>query len=124
MSSRSYLFVYGTLKSSFENRFARRLRREAIFLGRAQMPGRLYRIRWYPGMRLSRDPADYVTGELYRLRQPKKTLGMLDEYEGKLYCRSLRRAALTTGAIFWAWVYLYQQRLPEDRYLASGEWSD
>jgi len=115
------LFVYGTLKSTFRNRYARRLRREALLAGRATMPGRLYRIRWYPGMRPPRVSADVVTGELYRLRQPAKTLEVLDEYEDD-YRRELRRATLETGQSFPAWVYIYRHRRPEDRYIASGEW--
>jgi gamma-glutamylcyclotransferase (GGCT)/AIG2-like uncharacterized protein YtfP len=125
LSSHPYLFVYGTLKSGFENRYAQRLRREARLLGRAHMPGRLYRIRWYPGMRPPRDPKDLVTGELYRLLQPSKTLEVLDEYEEE-YARELHRATLEksgeNGQQFRAWVYMYRQRLPEDRYVESGEW--
>jgi gamma-glutamylcyclotransferase (GGCT)/AIG2-like uncharacterized protein YtfP len=117
------LFVYGTLKSGFRNRYARRLRREARLLGRGRMAGRLYRVRWYPGMRKLRDSKDLVIGELYRLLQPLKTLEVLDRYEGSNhYRRELHRATLENGRAFRAWVYMYRQRLPEDRYVASGEW--
>ena len=85
------------------------------------MPGRLYRIRWYPGMRPPREPADLVTGELYQLRQPVKTLAVLDEWEQQ-YRRELHRATLENGQAFQAWVYMYRRRLPEDRYVATGEW--
>ena len=121
VSSHPYLFVYGTLKSGFTNRYARRLRREARLLGRAQIAGRLYRIRWYPGMRPARGPEDLVTGELYKLRQPSKTLKALDGYEEQ-YTRELHRAMLETGQGFQAWVYMYRQPRPEDCYVASGEW--
>jgi len=121
LSSQPYLFVYGTLKSTFRNRYARRLRREALLAGSATMPGRLYRIRWYPGMRPPRRPEDQVTGELYRLRQPAKVLEVLDEYEDD-YRRELHRATLETGQSFLAWVYIYRYRRPEDCYVASGQW--
>ena len=121
MSSHPYLFVYGTLKSAFLNRHARQLRREARLLGVAHLPGRLYRVRWYPGMRPPRDPKDLITGELYKLRQPVKTLKVLDGYE-EHYHRELRLATLKTGQRFRAWVYVYGQRLSEDRLVASGEW--
>jgi gamma-glutamylcyclotransferase (GGCT)/AIG2-like uncharacterized protein YtfP len=121
LSSQPYLFVYGTLKSTFRNRYARRLHREALLAGQATMPGRLYRIHWYPGMRPPRDCGDFVKGELYRLRQPSKMLEVLDEYEDD-YRRELRRATLETGQSFPAWVYIYRHRRPEDRYIASGEW--
>jgi len=85
------------------------------------MPGRLYRIRWYPEMRPASGPEDLVAGELYKLRQPSKTLKLLDVYEDS-YRRELHRATLEDGQALRAWVYMYRQRLPEDRYIASGEW--
>ena len=121
MSSRPYLFVYGTLKSAFRNRYARQLRREARFVGPAAMPGRLYRIRWYPGMRPAHDPNDTVHGELYELRQPSKTLKVLDEWELN-FARELHRATLETGGGVPAWVYMYRLHRPESCYLVSGEW--
>jgi gamma-glutamylcyclotransferase (GGCT)/AIG2-like uncharacterized protein YtfP len=72
-------------------------------------------------MRPPRTPADVVSGELYRLRQPSKTLKVLDEYE-EHYVRELQRATLVNGPEFPAWVYMYRQFLPEDSYVASGEW--
>jgi len=115
------LFVYGTLKSSFENPYAQQLRREARLLGRARMPGRLYSVSSYPGMRPPRDPKDLITGELYELYQPSKTLEVLDEWE-EGYDRELHRATLDSGQTFPTWIYVYRQTLPEDRYIASGEW--
>jgi gamma-glutamylcyclotransferase (GGCT)/AIG2-like uncharacterized protein YtfP len=115
------LFVYGTLKSGFQNPYAKRLQREARLLGRARMPGRLYRVRWYPGMRPPRGSEDTVIGELYKLHQPSKTLEVLDEYEEE-YTRELHRATLESGQEFRAWVYMYRQPRPEDCYVASGEW--
>ncbi len=85
------------------------------------MPGRLYRLRWYPGMRPARGPEDTVIGELYKLRQPFNTLKALDEYEER-YRRELHRATLDSGQAIRAWVYIYRRRLPEDRYVVSGEW--
>ena len=121
MSSQPYLFVYGTLKSAFRNRYARRLRREGRLAGLATMPGRLYRVRWYPGMRASRRSGDVVTGELYRLRQPSKTLAVLDEYEDR-YRRELHTATLASGQKRRCWVYIYRVPLLESRRVASGEW--
>ena len=121
MSSQPYLFVYGTLKSGFENPYAQLLRREGTLLGPARIPGRLYRIGSYPGMRPPRDPKDLITGELYELHQPSKTLAVLDEWEDD-YDREFHRATLANGQDFPAWVYVYRQSLPEDSYIASGEW--
>jgi len=122
LSSQPYLFVYGTLKSTFRNRYARRLRREGLLVGQATMPGRLYRIRWYPGMRPSCVSGEVVTGELYRLRQPAKTLEVLDEYEEN-YRRELRRATLANGRTRQCWVYMYRFPSWESRRVAPGEWN-
>jgi gamma-glutamylcyclotransferase (GGCT)/AIG2-like uncharacterized protein YtfP len=68
-----------------------------------------------------RDPKDFITGELYELREPLKTLEVIDEWEEE-YDRQLHPAMLDNGQEFAAWVYVYRQSLPEDRYIASGEW--
>jgi gamma-glutamylcyclotransferase (GGCT)/AIG2-like uncharacterized protein YtfP len=73
-------------------------------------------------MGAARHPEDLVTGELYKLLQPSKTLKALDDYEQN-YRRELRRARLETGEVLTAWVYIYRRRRPEDCYLPSGEWN-
>lgn len=85
------------------------------------MPGRLYRLRWYPGMRPVRQPGDLVAGELYRLRQPSKTLAILDEWE-EHYRRELSAATLANGRMHRCWVYMYRTPLSELRRVTSGEW--
>ena len=87
------------------------------------MQGRLYRVRWYPGMRPAAELDDWVTGELYRLRQPPRTLAILDDYEGRHdYLRVLQSAQLPGGGELRCWVYLFRRPVPEYRRIASGEW--
>jgi gamma-glutamylcyclotransferase (GGCT)/AIG2-like uncharacterized protein YtfP len=106
------LFVYGTLRRAFDNEHARLLRNEAEFVGEAQAPGRIYRIGWYPGFVCADDKAEaengFVRGELYRLRDPERTLARLDEYEGDDFERVETEAQ---GAP--AWIYRIR-RVPED----------
>ena len=52
-----HLFVYGTLMRGFDHPMARLLSRSADFIGEARCQGRLYRIKHYPGLVLSGDPA-------------------------------------------------------------------
>jgi gamma-glutamylcyclotransferase (GGCT)/AIG2-like uncharacterized protein YtfP len=73
-------------------------------------------------MRTSRNPEELVIGELYKLRQPSKTLKALDNYE-EHYRRELHPATLETGEALQAWVYMYRQPRPEQCYLASGDWT-
>ena len=127
-----HLFVYGTLMRGFDHPMARLLSRSADFLGEAHCRGRLYRmkhyrIKHYPGLVLSDDPADVVFGELFRLREPKELLRELDAYEGcgegfaepTKYVRQMLSVTLDDQTAE-AWTYIYNwpvTRLPR---IASG----
>lgn len=104
------LFVYGTLRSEFDNRHARLLRAKAALVGRATVPGSIYRIRHYPGYKP--DPAGEVHGELYRLTDPEGTLAALDEYEGTDFER-----VIVNGA----WLYQYKKSPPGEKRILSGD---
>ena len=123
MSSACFLFVYGTLQSAFKrNRFARRLQREGILMGRARIPGRLYGLKRYPGLRPAQTAEDWVHGEVYRLPRPEGTLAVLDAYEASDYRRVLRRVTLEDSQQIRCWVYLFSKPLPRHRRVASGQW--
>ena len=104
------LFVYGTLRSEFDNPWARLLRSQARFLRRATVPGSIFRIRHYPGFRPQ--PEGQLRGELYRLKRPETTLKVLDRYEGPCFKR-----------VLWcgAWIYRYQSIPPASRRIESGD---
>ncbi|MGB8401679.1 gamma-glutamylcyclotransferase family protein [Bradyrhizobium sp.] len=122
------LFVYGTLMRGFDHPMARLLSRSADFLGEARCRGRLYRVKHYPGLVLSDDPADVVFGELYRLRARDALLDEFDMYEAcgagfpepTEYVRRMLQVSLHDGTATGAWSYLYNwpvARLPR---IASG----
>lgn len=104
------LFVYGTLRSEFDNSGARLLRSQAVLLRRTTVPGSIYRIRHYPGFRF--EPQGEVHGELYQLKWPAETLTALDIYEGPDFKR-----------VIWsgAWIYCYQHTPPESQRISSGD---
>ena len=113
------LFVYGTLRSECKNPYARLLRAHATWLGRARVPGRLYRLWGYPAMRGSRHPEEWVAGELYLLRDPSGLFPLLDRYEGRHHYARLRvRATLEGGRKAMAWAYQWRWNLPESRRIA------
>jgi gamma-glutamylcyclotransferase (GGCT)/AIG2-like uncharacterized protein YtfP len=127
------LFVYGSLVSAIAHPQGERLRREATLLGGATLQARLYRVSWYPGVALSRDPADVVHGELYRLTPPAQALDWLDEYEGiKLgatsvapndeYERRVCRVHTADAAAHEAWVYLYRRDTAARERVPDGRW--
>jgi gamma-glutamylcyclotransferase (GGCT)/AIG2-like uncharacterized protein YtfP len=79
------LFVYGTLRSGFDNRYAKLLHANSEFLGPATVMGSLFQIGDYLGYRP--EPRGEVPGELYRLNDPDELFPILDDYEGPDYQR-------------------------------------
>jgi gamma-glutamylcyclotransferase (GGCT)/AIG2-like uncharacterized protein YtfP len=123
MSSAQHLFVYGTLKSGFhKNPFARYLARNADLVGQASIPGRLYGLKRYPGLRPPQVEDDRASGEVYRLHRPVPTLKNLDAYEGSDYRRVCGLAKLEDGREARCWVYLFRRPLPRHRRIQSGAW--
>lgn len=104
------LFVYGTLRSEFDNPSARLLRSQARLLRRTTVPGSIYRLHGYPGFRP--EPPGEVHGELYRLLRPAITLAALDRYEGPDFER-----VILSGV----WIYRYRLAPPESQRIASGD---
>ncbi len=110
------LFAYGTLRSSYRNRWARLLRKNAVLLGPAEVQGKLYRMSGYPALRPSFSDAK-VPGELWELRNPD-VLILLDRYEGRSYERISVDAKLG-NRIKRAQVYAWRWPLPEWRRIPS-----
>ena len=108
-----------------------RLAREAHLLGPASMPGRLYDLGKWPGLRPTREPGLLVHGELYRLSHPATALPWLDSYEGigpgvenPEYCRRIAEAQLGSGFAIATWVYVYQWSITGARQIHEGRWLD
>ncbi|HXP84437.1 MAG TPA: gamma-glutamylcyclotransferase family protein [Bryobacteraceae bacterium] len=118
----SRLFVYGTLRRGFVNPYARYLAEHAAWLGAARLAGRLYDLGRYPGLRRSSGPRDWVTGELYRLRETPALLKVLDEYEGRDFQRVVAIARRAGRPSVKTWVYEYRPRVSETRRIVSGDW--
>ena len=122
------LFVYGTLMRGFDHPMAQLLSRSADFIGEARCRGRLYLIKHYPGLVLSDDPGDLVSGELYRLRQPEALLRELDMYEAcgegiaepTEYVRRMLPLTLADEAVSEAWTYIYNWPVAGLPRIASG----
>ena len=104
------MFVYGTLRSEFDNPYAKLLRSQAELIGPAVVPGSIFRVAHYPGYRPA--PAGTVHGELYRLRDAPATLALLDEYEGIEYERVL---------VGDSWIYQFRTQPAEDTRIFSGD---
>lgn len=126
------LFVYGTLRRSARSRMSRVLEREADFIDHASMPGALFDLGDYPGAVEGRDSESQVRGDVYRLRNPEKTLSALDRYEGfdpddasgSEYRRARRKVKLDSGKQVQAWVYLYNQPTEGQPRIRSGNYRE
>jgi len=108
------IFVYGTLRSAFDNQYSRLLRAEADFVELTTLPGSIFRVDHFPAYRP--EPIGEVHGELYRLRDPEKTLRALDQYEGSEFER-----VIITSAVRDTWIYQYGERLPDNSRITSGD---
>ncbi len=110
------VFVYGSLRSEFDNRYAVELRSAADLVGRATVRGSIFRVGRYPGYRA--EPAGMVCGEVWRLRDPERTLAVLDEYEGSRYRRVLTPTSLPGVD---AWIYAYAAEVEAGQRIESGD---
>jgi gamma-glutamylcyclotransferase (GGCT)/AIG2-like uncharacterized protein YtfP len=125
-----HLFVYGTLLSTADHPKGARLQREARLIGEASIPGRLYRIKHYPGLVEGNDPHERVHGEVHALHNPVSALTWLDAYEGIVpgahdqneYERVERPVRLVSGELITAWVYLYRKDVARFRLIPDGRW--
>ncbi len=136
----SYLFVYGTLKSTHGGRFGRdqrqRLQRDSRLLGPAVMVGRLYDLGRYPGLSDADAPGELVHGEVLELHDPAAAFRWLDAYEGIVpgapgaseYRRAQRPVQVqgtdspAHARTLTAWVYIYARDLATARLIADGRW--
>ena len=84
------------------------LARNADFSGRGTYRGKLLNLGRYPGVIPSRDPSDKVVGNLYALPAGTGILPVLDDYEGKEFCRRKATISMKTGKNVSAWIYLFR----------------
>ncbi len=127
-----FLFVYGTLASHSEHAMHRHLAGNAAHAGEGYFNGQLYRIGPYPGAIPSSHPDDKVFGELYRMNDPQKVLGPLDDYEGcgpdapqpPEFVRRLETIHLEDGTRAQAWIYLFNRPVVDLPRIMSGRYSN
>ena len=79
----NYLFVYGLLKSTFENEAAQLVRSHCELIGEGSFRGYLYDLGEYPGVIYDESSPYIVHGEVFKIIQNKDELiQILDEFEG------------------------------------------
>ncbi len=92
---------------------ARWLAARARWQGQGRVPGRLVRLDGYPALVPSDLPDQWVSGDIYRLHVPARTLARLDRYENgagrgrfAAYRRVICEAECRGGERRSAWVYV------------------
>jgi len=121
------LFVYGTLMQGFLNPYARQLHQQSRFVGFGHLPGKLYRISWFPGAVPDPKATSRIYGEVYQLQTPTETLPVLDEYEDLAADGSgiyIRRAlpVLVADQLLTCWIYTYNASTAKLVPIVSGRW--
>ena len=125
-----HLFVYGTLRNYGADSMHHLLAGLGDLVGLGQASGRLYEIHGYPGLVPARRPDETVRGEVYRLRNPRKALLRLDDYEAcserfpppREYRRVRRPVTLDDGKQLLAWIYLYNRPTRGLERIDSGDY--
>ncbi len=115
------VFVYGTLRRDATSAMSSFLRRNAQYMGKGKIEGKLYAVSWYPAAVEASE--HYVIGEVWRLFDPARSLLALDEYESvpSLYVRKEVMVHLFDQTTLLAWVYFYNQPVDRYREIASGD---
>jgi gamma-glutamylcyclotransferase (GGCT)/AIG2-like uncharacterized protein YtfP len=120
-----HLFVYGTLLQYFENTAWSTIKSFVQLEG----PGRLtaadlYDLGEYPGLIITGDANQYITGEVYRIYQNiEEVLAALDDYEGDEYRREQHQVELAGQKQIRCWMYVYKhQPQTEHKKIKQGDY--
>jgi gamma-glutamylcyclotransferase (GGCT)/AIG2-like uncharacterized protein YtfP len=118
-----YLFVYGTLRKSYDLKLKDRVRDQLKYVGQAKVGATLYDLGRYPGAVRSTKGSE-VIGDVFLVNDPERVLRVLDKYEGiepgrpdaAEFIRKKSRVRLRSGQSVNAWIYWYnfdpQKRTP------------
>ena len=74
----SLLFVYGTLMQGFTNPFAKKLRKNAVWKGKATITGQLFDLGSYPGTVFNSNTPSIVHGEVWEILDFDSVIPNLD----------------------------------------------
>ena len=91
----------------------------AVFLEQASVPGRLYRVDWYPGAIFDCDVETSIVGDLYHITE--EHLQMLDQFEGDEYQR-VNIMAITPNGTVRASAWEYRLSVEQLELMSTGDW--
>ncbi len=129
---KKYIFVYGLLKSMYENEPAQFIRRNCELVGEAWFPGQLFDLGSYPGAVFDEHSDSKVFGEVFEVMHNEQELvALLDEFEGvgskydepNEYVRKLIPVQTKTGELK-ASCYLYNWDPIDKLWIESGRYEN
>ena len=128
MSTKQYLFIYGSFLRDAAPRSIRGLCQRLGHVAHATVQGALFDVDGYPALSL-READDLVYGEVVTVGSASHWL-RLDTYEGvdrarpqrSLFRRVRTIAATDTGERIDCWVYIYNRDLTSARRVECGCW--
>lgn len=132
MNKVNYIFVYGLLKSTYDNEPACFVRKNCELISEGSFKGSLYDIGTYPGAVFTTDVDSLVHGEVYRIVKNKAELeAYLDKFEGvgnefptpNEYKREIIVVSTPNGDIK-ASCYLYNWNLDNSKLIESGRYEN
>ena len=111
----------------FTNSFARKLRQNGIWWGKATFSGQLFDLGEYPGAIYEPQSTAKVWGEVWELRDFRHTIAALDRYEGIAvldpeYIRQQIPAVLDNGTDIICWAYLFCQPTESFNFIPHGNY--
>jgi gamma-glutamylcyclotransferase (GGCT)/AIG2-like uncharacterized protein YtfP len=119
-----HLFAYGTLQTGFAPPEMVPVVEKLLPVGEGFLFGKLYDLGHYPGAIIDPASAWVIYGTVFELPEDAEILDRLDAYEGADYVRIVQLVTLASGGGFPCWVYDYQGKPGEDRFIESGRWVD
>ena len=119
LMSKTYLFVYGTLRKDFPLALKEVVAQDLLYIGTGKVNATLYDLGDYPGaVKGDRE----LVGDVFEVRS-EAVFPVLDAYEGEEYKRAKEAVKLSSGEILDAWMYWYtgtttdEMRIQNDDYL-------
>lgn len=128
-TAKTYLFVYGTLRSGMSSPVSHLIAGDILWKGGAMINASLYDIGGYPGAIPSNEENSMVSGEVMELATPEKIWKILDKYEGcdnngvgSEYSRRKELVQLASGEVLEAWIYWYNLPVKDNRRIGSNDY--
>ena len=127
-----YIFVYGTLKPGFINKYSDILANNSVVLGNGTISGKLYLIKYHDNEEFPaavKDGSNLIHGVVLKITD-LNIISIIDEYESyypknekdSLFLRKPEEIQLYDGNSINAWVYWYNKIIINEELIKDGNY--